>query len=93
MLHGVDDLRLQAWPMPEQVPRGCVRVAMRRVGICGSDVHYLRRGRIGNFKVEAPMVIGHEGAGVVVGVAPDVAGLQVGDRVALEPGVPCMSCR
>lgn len=62
------------------------------VGICGSDVHYLAHGRCGPFVVEKPMVIGHEAAGVVVKFGGDVKTLQVGDRVAIEPGVPCRLC-
>ncbi len=42
---------------------------MKAVGICGSDVHYLKHGRIGDFVVNAPMVIGHESAGVVTEVS------------------------
>jgi hypothetical protein len=45
-----------------------VRVAMKAVGICGSDVHFWKHGRIGDFVVNAPMVIGHECAGVVAAV-------------------------
>lgn len=62
------------------------------VGICGSDVHYLAHGRCGPFVVEKPMVIGHEASGVVVKIGADVKTLQVGDRVAIEPGVPCRLC-
>lgn len=62
------------------------------VGICGSDVHYLAHGRCGPFVVEKPMVIGHEAAGVVVKIGAGVKNLQVGDRVAIEPGVPCRVC-
>lgn len=62
------------------------------VGICGSDVHYLAHGRCGPFVVEKPMVIGHEAAGVVVKIGRDVKTLAVGDRVAIEPGVPCRLC-
>lgn len=65
---------------------------MRATGICGSDVHYWTHGRIGHFVVEEPMVLGHESAGVIVSVGPDVTSLKVGDRVALEPGVPCRKC-
>jgi L-iditol 2-dehydrogenase len=91
VLHGIGDLRIEERPIPEPGP-GDVLVAMRTVGICGSDVHYLTHGRIGSFVVEAPMVIGHESAGVVEAVGPGVAGLSPGDRVALEPGVPCRRC-
>jgi L-iditol 2-dehydrogenase len=91
VLHGVGDLRVEERPRPEPGPGG-VLVGMRTVGICGSDVHYLTHGRIGSFVVEAPMVLGHESAGVVEAVGPGVTSLKPGDRVALEPGVPCRAC-
>ena len=91
VLYGVGDLRVEARPVPEPAP-GEVLVAMRTVGICGSDVHYLTHGRIGSFVVRAPMVIGHESAGEVAAVGPGVTSLKPGDRVALEPGVPCRAC-
>jgi len=65
---------------------------MSAVGICGSDVHYWMRGRIGDFIVKGPMVLGHEAAGVVSKLGKNVTNLQVGDRVAIEPGVPCRYC-
>ena len=65
---------------------------MTKTGICGSDVHYLRHARIGDYVMEEPMCLGHESAGVVVKVGSRVAGVRVGDRVALEPGVSCGSC-
>ncbi len=65
-----------------------VRIRLHTVGICGSDVHYFTHGRIGSFVVEAPMVLGHEAAGTVVEIGPDVRHLAVGDRVCMEPGVP-----
>lgn len=65
---------------------------MDSIGICGSDVHYLVNGRIGPFIVKDPMVIGHESSGVVHKVGASVKHLKVGDRVAIEPGVPCRYC-
>uniref|UniRef100_A0A8C5SJ43 Sorbitol dehydrogenase n=1 Tax=Laticauda laticaudata TaxID=8630 RepID=A0A8C5SJ43_LATLA len=61
---------------------------MHSVGICGSDVHYWQHGRIGNFMVKSPMVLGHEASGTVVKVGSSVTKLKKGDRVAIEPGVP-----
>lgn len=69
-----------------------VLVKMEAIGICGSDIHYYSHGRIGNFIVEFPFILGHECAGKVVEVGDAVTHLKVGDRVALEPGVPCKSC-
>lgn len=65
-----------------------VRVAIRTVGICGSDLHYYVHGRIGPFVVREPMVLGHEASGVVVEVGSAVTGLAPGDRVCMEPGIP-----
>jgi D-xylulose reductase len=65
-----------------------VRIAIRVVGICGSDVHYYEHGAIGSFVVREPMVLGHEAAGVVVEVGAAVSQLRVGDRVCMEPGIP-----
>ncbi|XP_076056952.1 sorbitol dehydrogenase-like isoform X2 [Oratosquilla oratoria] len=65
---------------------------MGKVGICGSDVHYLTKGAIGDFVVKAPMVLGHEAAGTVVKCGQNVKNLKPGDRVAIEPGVPCRMC-
>jgi D-xylulose reductase len=65
-----------------------VRIAIRNVGICGSDVHYYQHGRIGPFVVREPMVLGHEASGTVIEAGPQVTRLQVGDRVCMEPGIP-----
>jgi L-iditol 2-dehydrogenase len=69
-----------------------VLVSIAEVGICGSDVHYYEHGRIGDYVVEEPLVLGHESAGVVEAVGEAVEGFEPGDRVALEPGVPCRRC-
>ncbi|XP_030565913.1 sorbitol dehydrogenase-like [Drosophila novamexicana] len=91
VLHGIEDMRLEQRPIPD-ISADEVLVAMDSVGICGSDVHYLTKGRIGHFVVTKPMVIGHESAGVVAKVGSKVKNLVVGDRVAIEPGVPCYKC-
>ncbi len=68
-------------------------VKVGEVGICGSDVHYYEHGRIGDYVVESPLVLGHESAGEVVAVGENAADdFDVGDRVTLEPGVPCRRC-
>ncbi|MEK4518484.1 NAD(P)-dependent alcohol dehydrogenase [Paenibacillus sp. FSL H8-0122] len=71
---------------------GEVIVKLEVVGICGSDVHYLEHGRIGDFVVDGDFILGHECAGEVVELGPGVKHLKVGDRVALEPGVTCGQC-
>ncbi|ELY91842.1 zinc-binding dehydrogenase [Natrialba taiwanensis DSM 12281] len=69
-----------------------VLVEMSDVGICGSDIHWYEHGRMGDRAVEEPLVLGHESAGTVVEVGADVDGHAVGDRIAIEPGVPCGEC-
>lgn len=62
------------------------------MGICGSDLHYYETGRIGNYFVEPPFVLGHEPSGTVVEVGKNVTHLKPGNRVALEPGKTCGRC-
>ncbi|MCW2163299.1 L-iditol 2-dehydrogenase [Microbacterium hydrothermale] len=69
-----------------------VLVEVRSVGVCGSDVHWYRDGRIGSTVVTEPLVLGHEASGVIVGVGEGVPPHRVGSRVTLEPGVPCGRC-
>jgi L-iditol 2-dehydrogenase len=91
VLHGVKDLRVESVEAPGAPARGQVKVQINKVGICGSDVHYWEHGRIGDFVVRAPMILGHECAGTVVEVGEGVTHLKEGDRVAIEPGVPRLS--
>lgn len=86
------EIRIEQRPVPEPGP-GQVLVEVSAVGVCGSDVHYFTEGRIGDFVVEAPLVLGHEAAGVVRALGPATTGaLMPGQRVAMEPGVPCRRC-
>lgn len=67
-------------------------VKLEYVGICGSDLHYYETGRIGDYIVKPPFVLGHEPGGTVVAVGKGVKHLKPGDRVALEPGKTCGHC-
>jgi L-iditol 2-dehydrogenase len=60
--------------------------------VCGSDTTYFTVGRIGDWVVDGPIVLGHEVAGTVVALGRDVSRVRVGDRVAIEPGTPCRDC-
>lgn len=88
---GIGEIEIQERPVPEPGP-GEVLVRIRSVGICGSDVHYFVEGKIGNFVVNPPFILGHECSGEIVEVGKDVKNVKVGDRVALEPGVTCGRC-
>lgn len=93
VLERVGELSVRDIELPQQVGPGDVKIAIHTVGICGSDVHYYTHGRIGDYIVNQPMVLGHEGAGTVVEVGSAVTDLTVGDRVCMEPGVPNLSSR
>ncbi len=92
VMHGIRDVRLEERPVPDPGPHE-VLVRVARVGVCGSDVHYFSHGRIGNFVVRAPIILGHESAGTVVAAGSRVTRLRTGDRVAMEPGYTCRHCR
>jgi L-iditol 2-dehydrogenase len=92
VLHAVRDVRVEERPVPEPGPLD-VLVEIAAVGVCGSDVHYYEHGRIATRVVRAPHVLGHESAGRVVAAGERVTKHAVGDRVALEPGLPCGRCR
>lgn len=91
ILYGIEDLRLEQTPIPK-IADNEVLLEMDCVGICGSDIHYLVHGRAGDFIVKEPMIIGHEASGVIVKIGQNVKNVQVGDRVAIEPGIPCRLC-
>ncbi|EMD35627.1 hypothetical protein CERSUDRAFT_106920 [Gelatoporia subvermispora B] len=91
VLYGPKDLRFEErtlWP-PQQ---GQAQVAVVATGLCGSDLHYYQHGRNGDFAVQAPLVLGHEAAGIVTAVGPGVKNLVPGQRVAIEAGIMCNSC-
>jgi L-iditol 2-dehydrogenase len=85
-LHAVGDLRVADEPAPEAGP-GMSLVRVTAVGICGSDLHWWDEGAIGDAKLTHPLVLGHEGAGVIAG------GPRSGERVAIDPAIPCETCR
>lgn len=92
VLRAVKDVAFEDRPVPKLRDEHEVRVHVAQTGICGSDVHYWQRGRIGDFVLNSPIVLGHESSGVVVEAGSKVTNLKVGDRVAIEPGVPCRRC-
>jgi L-iditol 2-dehydrogenase len=67
-------------------------VKIEACGVCGSDVHYYQHGRIGDFVVRKPLILGHECAGTVVAVGRRVTHVAPGDRVAVEAGHTCGQC-
>ncbi|GJJ13430.1 hypothetical protein Clacol_007684 [Clathrus columnatus] len=91
VLRAIKETAFEQRAIPELKPHE-VLVTVKKTGICGSDVHYLLHGRIGDFIVKKPMVLGHESAGVIAQVGSAVKHLKVGQRVAMEPGATCRVC-
>src|SRR5689334_16446369 len=85
-----EKLRLNLRDIPVEEPLGArdVRIKLKTVGVCGSDVHYYTHGGIGSFIVREPMILGHEASGEIIEVGSEVKELKVGDRVCMEPGIP-----
>ncbi|KAI4099044.1 MAG: hypothetical protein LQ345_007495 [Seirophora villosa] len=76
----------------QALKEGEVTIAIKSTGICGSDIHFWKHGRIGPMVVEHDHILGHESAGEVIAVHPSVKTLEVGDRVAVEPSQICNKC-
>lgn len=92
VIHAAKDLRIEDRPV-EPLSPGQVAVRITAGGICGSDLHYYNHGGFGTVRVREPMILGHEIAGTIAEVAPDVTTVAVGDRVAVNPSRPCKNCR
>jgi L-iditol 2-dehydrogenase len=86
--------RVEVREVPAPLLRNPDEVLIRvgAVGLCGSDVHYYKEGRIGGQVVEYPFVIGHECAGTVERVGSAAGRLRVGDRIAVDPAIVCGVC-
>ncbi|KAF2027609.1 GroES-like protein [Setomelanomma holmii] len=92
VLHGPRDLRLETRPITDPGPNE-LQIAVKATGLCGSDCSYYSKFRNGDLHACQPLSLGHESAGVVVAIGENVIGYQIGERVALEVGVPCDNCR
>jgi L-idonate 5-dehydrogenase len=91
VIHAPGDLRVEQIDTPEVAP-GQLRVRVRCGGICGSDLHYYQHGGFGTVRIQEPMVLGHEVAGVIAEAGPDTP-FAAGERVAISPSRPCGRCR
>jgi len=92
VIHAPGDLRVEQVPTPELGPDQ-LQVRVRCGGICGSDLHYYRHGGFGTVRLQEPMVLGHEVAGVIEAVGSRVRRFGAGDRIAVSPSRPCGLCR
>lgn len=91
LLVGPRQLAVMDIPLPD-LREGDVLVRVAAVGICGSDVHFFRHGRVGSLKVEDPLILGHEASGVIVETERHDDAWRIGQRVAIEPQRPCRRC-
>ena len=92
VLTGIRRIEIIEKPVPLLVKSDEVLIRMKSVGICGSDIHYYHEGNIGSQVVKYPFTIGHEGAGIIVKTGAGVKRLKAGDRVAVDPAMPCFMC-
>ncbi|MCY0095146.1 L-idonate 5-dehydrogenase [Hoeflea ulvae] len=89
--HAAKDLRLEERDAPAPGP-GQVLIRMEAGGICGSDLHYYNHGGFGAVRLKEPMILGHEIAGRIEQLGDGVIDLVIGQRVAVSPSRPCLSC-
>jgi L-iditol 2-dehydrogenase len=92
MLTGIRQMEMREIPEPVIVNPNDVKIKMSVLGICGSDIHYYTQGQIGSQKVEYPFAVGHEGAGIVTEIGNAVTRVKTGDKIAIEPAMPCWEC-
>jgi L-idonate 5-dehydrogenase len=91
VIHQAMDLRVEE-RAEEKPGAGQITVAIKRGGICGSDLHYYKHGGFGVIRLKEPMVLGHEVAGEITEIGAGVTNVKVGDVVALNPSRPCNAC-
>lgn len=92
MLTGIREMEMLDVPDPVIENDKDVLIRMKTLGVCGSDIHYYVSGKIGSQVVEYPFTVGHEGSGVVEAVGKGVSLVKPGDRIAIEPAMPCWEC-
>lgn len=92
VLTGIRQMEIRNIPEPQISGPDDVKIKMINTGICGSDIHYYTRGRIGSQIVQYPFTVGHEGSGIVVDTGSMVNRVKRGDIVAIEPAMPCHEC-
>jgi L-iditol 2-dehydrogenase len=92
MLTGIRQMEMKEVPDPLIQDAKDVRIRLITLGVCGSDIHYSVSGKIGSQVVQYPFTVGHECAGVVEAVGPGVTRVKPGDRIAIEPAMPCWEC-
>lgn len=75
-----------------QPGKGELQIKLEYVGVCGSDLHFYQEGQLANWTLNGPLALGHEPGGVVTAIGEGVEGFEIGDKVSIEPAVPCGQC-
>jgi L-iditol 2-dehydrogenase len=93
VLYEIEDLRLEPYEKP--IPKGDeILIKITCNGLCGSDIHFYEDGKLGPFVVDEPYIPGHEATGIIIEKGADVTEeFKLGDRVVIEPGIPCRKCQ
>lgn len=91
-LTGIRQMEMMEVPTPSILKDNDVLIRMKTLGVCGSDIHYYVSGKIGSQVVEYPFAVGHEGSGEVAAIGKEVTKVKPGDRIAIEPAMPCWEC-
>jgi L-iditol 2-dehydrogenase len=92
VLTGLNKMQMIMVPKPQIINPDDILIKMSSVGVCGSDIHYYNDGKIGSQVVEYPFTVGHEGSGIVEEVGKRVTKLKKGERIAIDPAMPCFEC-
>ena len=92
MLNGIRQMIFKEVPVPKVKSDNDVLIKIIRVGVCGSDIHYYKSGKIGDQVIKYPYPIGHESAGIIEETGKGVTDFKPGDRVAIDPAMPCWKC-
>ena len=92
LLTGIGKFETQSVPEPQITRPTDVLIRIKRVGVCGSDLHYYNTGRIGSQIIRFPFTVGHEAAGIVKQVGSSVSRVKPGQHIAIDPAVYCGHC-
>ena len=91
VLTGKQSLEWAEYDIP-QPKAGELQIKLEYVGVCGSDLHFYQEGQLANWTLDGPLALGHEPGGVVTAIGEGVEGFAIGDKVSIEPAVPCGKC-
>ncbi len=92
VLTGIKKMEEVEIPIPEIINENEVKIELKSIGVCGSDIHYYSEGKIGTQVVQFPFPVGHECSGIIVEIGKEVTNVKVGDLVVVDPAVHCGHC-